>query len=84
MGHLTTWVDNVVTHLADPDNAEEIAAKIEPEDLSLVIFDDELSPAQIRNLERQEGRVPREIQIQFGNDVLDRRVFEQGFGQERD
>lgn len=34
---------------------EEIAARVEMEEISLIIFDDELTPAQVRNLENMTG-----------------------------
>ncbi|MCX7798127.1 MAG: GTPase HflX [Melioribacter sp.] len=36
--------------------AEEIARLIEPNDIQLIIFDDDLSPGQVRNLEKLFGR----------------------------
>ena len=39
-------------HFIGRGKAEEIASLVEEEDIRLVIFDDDLSPVQVRNLER--------------------------------
>lgn len=53
-------VDTIIQEKQKPDSAyfigkgkvDELALKIEMENIDLVIFDDELSPAQVRNLEK--------------------------------